>query len=69
MGSNPETITRGKGRLSMKIAGIYSFNNGRKVIEERYEAELKAVQEIIGRVNADTYKTKISKEPFCFSAY
>ncbi|WP_448379763.1 BglII/BstYI family type II restriction endonuclease, partial [Gloeomargarita sp.] len=46
----------------MIIAGIYSFNNGREVIEKDYAQELKEVQEIICSIDSEACKTKISKE-------
>ena len=46
----------------MKIAGIYSFNNGKEVIESQYLKELETVKGIITRIDANLYKDKISKE-------
>lgn len=43
----------------MIIAGIYSFNRGREMIEKYYYQELKEVEEVIKNVNSET---KISKE-------
>ena len=38
----------------MIIAGVYSFNNGREIIEAKYAVEL--------AVNSKKYKTKTSRE-------
>jgi len=46
----------------MIIAGVYSFKNGQKVIEDRYAAELREVQEVIAAVDSAQYKTKTSHE-------
>ncbi|MEK7808121.1 MAG: restriction endonuclease, partial [Chloroflexota bacterium] len=46
----------------MKIAGIYSFNKGEEVIEEKFANELKEVQKAIKAVKSSLYKTKVSDE-------
>jgi hypothetical protein len=46
----------------MKIAGIYSFNEGKQVIEARFAAELDDVEQIIAAVDSGWLKTKISRE-------
>lgn len=46
----------------MKIIAIYSFNEGKEFIEKQHKYEYKEVKEIIGRVDAEECKTKISKE-------
>ena len=46
----------------MKIAGIYSFNQGQEIIQTRYAAELQEVVEVINAVDGKIHKTKISKE-------
>lgn len=46
----------------MKIAGIYSFNQGKEIIEEKYQADLEIVKEIIGKVDGTLHKNKVSKE-------
>lgn len=46
----------------MKIAGMYSFNNGKKVIEANYAHELDEVVEVIRSVDASAFKNKISAE-------
>jgi hypothetical protein len=46
----------------MKIAGIYSFNDGQNIIMENYFSEWEEVKNIIQNVDATICKTKISKE-------
>ena len=46
----------------MKIAGIYSFNNGRNIIEKKYPQLLKEITQVIGSINEEEHKTKKSKE-------
>ncbi len=46
----------------MIVAGIYSFNRGREIIEESYSAELKEVLEVITNVRSSDHKIKESKE-------
>jgi len=46
----------------MKIAGIYSFKNGEKIVRGKYGALLKEVEQIISGVDASICKTKKSKE-------
>jgi len=46
----------------MRIAGIYSFNNGQRVISKKYKNLDFEVREIIARVDAKKHKTKASKE-------
>lgn len=46
----------------MKIAGIYSFNNGKEVIENNFNSELEIVKSVISQVNGNLHKTKVSKE-------
>lgn len=46
----------------MKIAGVYSFNEGKQVIEAGYAAELDGVEQIIAAVDSGRLKTKISRE-------
>lgn len=46
----------------MIIAGIYSFNQGREIIENNYAQELQEVTEIINSIDSEACKTKISKE-------
>jgi hypothetical protein len=54
-------VKRQKGR-SMKVAGIYSFNNGEEFIDKNYPELLKEVYFVIGKVNAQEHFTKESKE-------
>ena len=46
----------------MIIAGAYSFNNGREIIEAKYAVELQDVEQAIAAVNSKKYKTKTSRE-------
>lgn len=46
----------------MKIAGIYSFNNGKEVIEKNFKKELIIVRDVISNVNGNLYRNKVSKE-------
>jgi len=46
----------------MKIAGIYSFNNGREIIEAKFAAELRELKQIITAVHSEKHKTKTSRE-------
>jgi len=46
----------------MTIAGTFSFKNGENYINEHYPHLLIELKEIISSVNANKYKTKISKE-------
>lgn len=46
----------------MIIAGIYSFNSGKEVIESRYARELQEIKQIIAAVDSTKHKTKVSKE-------
>ncbi|MBP6803556.1 MAG: restriction endonuclease [Chloroflexi bacterium] len=46
----------------MKVAGIYSFNDGQKIIETHYSNELREIEATIAAIDANQHKTKISKE-------
>jgi hypothetical protein len=46
----------------MIIAGIYSFNHGREVIEDKYSTELHEIEQIIATVDSRLHKTKVSRE-------
>jgi len=46
----------------MIIAGMYSFNGGREVIEARYTADLREVVQIIAAVDSVECRTKTSRE-------
>lgn len=46
----------------MKIVGIYSFNNGKEVIEHAHPELITEIKEIISSINAPKYKIKKSKE-------
>jgi|GEM_PF-2309347 len=46
----------------MIIAGVYSFNRGREVVETRYATELHEVEQIIAVIESAQCKTKASRE-------
>jgi len=46
----------------MIIAGIYSFNGGKEIIESKYASELREVEQIIATVDSRGHKTKTSRE-------
>lgn len=46
----------------MIIAGLYSFNGGREIIETQYAAELREVVQIVATIDSQQYKTKTSRE-------
>jgi hypothetical protein len=46
----------------MIIAGLYSFNGGQQVFEDKFQTELGEIQTVIAQVNASKYQRKISKE-------
>jgi hypothetical protein len=46
----------------MIIAGEYSFNGGKELINNKYRPLLKEIVEIIAGIDANKHKTKISKE-------
>jgi hypothetical protein len=49
-------------KIKMIVAGIYSFNNGKKVIESQYPNELAEVKEVIEQVDSISCKQKESQE-------
>lgn len=46
----------------MRIAGMYSFNQGKEVITRQHHSELEEVLQVIEAVDAENCKTKVSKE-------
>mgnify|MGYP000844638406 CR=1 FL=1 len=52
----------GKEERTMRIAGIYSFNGGREIIERKQTALLQEVIHVIESVDSSICKTKKSKE-------
>lgn len=46
----------------MIIAGVYSFKNGKAVLEAKFGSELQEVEQIIAAVDSTIHKTKVSKE-------
>lgn len=46
----------------MKIAAVYSFNDGRRAVNTKYPALLKEIETIVRSVDASKFKTKKSAE-------
>jgi hypothetical protein len=46
----------------MIVAGVYSFNTGREIVEAQYAAELREVGQVIDAVDSAQCKTKTSLE-------
>ncbi len=46
----------------MIIGGMYSFNGGREKVEQTYPDLLDEIKAVIGAVDAEQYKIKVSKE-------
>lgn len=46
----------------MRVVGVYSFNDGQRVVETMYRNELNEVQQIIAAINSKRHKTKTSLE-------
>lgn len=46
----------------MRIAGIYSFNNGENIVADKYSTLLQEIKDCIGNIDASQCKTKKSKE-------
>lgn len=46
----------------MRLAGVYSFNDGEKVVTARYAQLLPEINAAIKEVDASLYKVKVSKE-------
>ncbi len=46
----------------MKIVGIYSFNNGKEIIGQKYSHLLREIEQVVSHVSAQKAKTKKSKE-------
>ena len=46
----------------MRIVGVYSFNNGQRIIEKKYPRLLEEIREIVRAVDASKCRTKTSKE-------
>jgi len=46
----------------MKVAGVYSFNNGKEVVQKKYSALRKEVESAIANTDASLFKTKKRKE-------
>lgn len=61
-GSAAEAISREEEEVQMKIAGIYSFNNGKEIITAKFGNEFEEICEIITEIQSQKYKTKTSRE-------
>jgi hypothetical protein len=48
--------------IRMIVAGIYSFNGGKEVIQSQYAKELREIRQVIAAVDSAKHKTKVSKE-------
>jgi hypothetical protein len=46
----------------MIIAGIYSFKNGREIVEHNYPEQLQEVRRVISSIRVEEHRTKVSKE-------
>ncbi len=46
----------------MIIAGEYPFNNGKNFLSQKFPKELQTVKDVIASIDANLYKTKVSKE-------
>ena len=46
----------------MRIAGIYSFNNGEKIVKEKYKELYSEVETAINNIDAESCRTKESEE-------
>ncbi|OGO42261.1 MAG: restriction endonuclease, partial [Chloroflexi bacterium RBG_16_57_9] len=46
----------------MIIAGVYSFNDGKEVMESKFRSELQEIKEIIAAVDSQAHRIKTSRE-------
>lgn len=46
----------------MIVAGVYSFNGGKKAVESEFARELREIKRIIAAVDSAGHKTKVSRE-------
>jgi hypothetical protein len=46
----------------VRLAGVYSFNDGERQVSTRYAPLLSEIKEVIGNIDASQYKVKVSKE-------
>jgi len=51
-----------RGAEAVKLAGVYSFNDGKRAVTKRYPKLLTEINAVIKSVDAKRYKTKASKE-------
>src|SRR5688572_19548675 len=47
----------------MKVAGIYSFKNGKEIIEKQYPAELREIEQIIALID-ETQQINSERTPY-----
>lgn len=47
----------------MKVAGIYSFKNGKEIIEKQYHTELREIEQIIALID-ETQQTNSKRVPY-----
>lgn len=59
---NTESALGKEEKIQMIIAGVYSFNGGKEIIESKYSAEFREIKRAITAVDSRKHKTKISKE-------
>jgi hypothetical protein len=50
------------GQRVVRMAGVYSFNQGKEVIAKQHRSQLDEVLQVIESVDAECCKTKVSKE-------
>lgn len=46
----------------MIVAGVYSFKGGQEILEARFAAELREIEQVIATVDAGQHRTKVSQE-------
>lgn len=46
----------------MRIGGIYSFKGGAEIIKQNYATALQEIEYVIGAIDAEKHRTKISRE-------
>lgn len=49
-------------KIQMRIVGIYSFNQGKAIIESKFGFELREIEQVIASIDSRKHKTKVSKE-------
>jgi hypothetical protein len=51
-----------EGEVRVKISGVYSFKDGKEVIEAEFASELQEIKQVIAAVDGTKHKTKVSRE-------